>query len=95
MRLEEDEDWAEDTKNRREQLSIYAGTVNDAEQAPAPEEEIEEAPVEEQPPTPTEERIAKMIKKDAPAAPADEPVEEVVGGLEDTIPMHRLINRGA
>ena len=110
---DEDEDWAEDTKNRREQLRIYAGTVNDAEQSPAPEEEapthqdvppvqgdedweeIEEAPVEEQPPTPTEERIAEMIKKDAPAAPVDEPVEEVVGGLEDTIPMHRLINRGA
>lgn len=94
---DEDKDWAEDTKNRREQLRIYAGTVDDAEQPPAPEEDIEilvsllEAPVEEQPPTPTEERIAEMIKKDAPAAP----VEEVVGGLEDTIPMHRLINRGA
>ncbi len=92
VRLEEDKDWAEDTKNRREQQAIYDGT---AVAADVPEEEIEEAPVEEQPPTPTEERIAKMIKKDAPAAPADEPVEEVVGGLEDTIPMHRLINRGA
>ena len=77
---DEDEDWAEDTKNRREQLRIYGihvGTVDDAEQAPVPEDEIEEAPA-----APAEEAV-------------EEPAEEAAGGLEETIPIHRLINRGA
>lgn len=70
VRLDEDDDWAEESAERAQLNSIYDGTATDVNNAPEVEEEIEEEPA---------------------AAPA----EEAVGGLEETIPIHRLINRGA
>jgi len=70
VRLDEDDDWAEESAEREQLNSIYDGTATDVNNAPEVEEEIEEEPA---------------------AAPA----EEAVGGLEETIPIHRLINRGA